>query len=78
MSFNTRSPGNSNCIFLTYIFYLEDFLSTREAKALKPSVRMTTVETSAVDASLSGPEEADIFPAAVCSTIRVILYTHYV
>ena len=64
--------------FLPHIFYLEDFSSTQEeVKALKPSVHMSSAETSAVDASLSGPEEVDIFPAVVCSTTWVILNTHY-
>lgn len=48
-----------------------------EVKALKPSVHMRTVETKAVDASLLGPKEMDIFPAVVCLTTWVILYTHY-
>lgn len=29
----------------------------------------------AVHASLSGPEEVDIFPSVVCSSTQVILYT---
>lgn len=65
---------NSKSIFLTYIFYLEDFLSS---KTEKHSVCMTTVETSAVSTALSGPKEVDIFPALVCSITWVILCTHY-
>lgn len=52
---------NSSVFFFTSIFYLEDLSSTQEAKALKTSVRMTSAETSAVDAALSGPTGSGYF-----------------
>lgn len=45
--------------------YLEAFSFTPLAGAARP----------AVGASLSGPEEVDIFPSVLCSPAQVILYT---
>lgn len=45
--------------------YLEAFSLTPLAGAARP----------AVEASLSGPEEVDIFPSVVSSLTQVILYT---
>lgn len=44
---------------------LEAFSYTPPAGAARP----------AVEASLSAPEEVDIFPSVVCSPTQVILYT---
>ena len=51
---------------MLFFFFFTSF--TGEVKALKPSVHM---RTSAVDTSLSGPEEVDIFPAS-----RFLFFTH--
>lgn len=48
-------------VFSTSIFYLKGLSSSQEAKALKTSVRMTSAETSAVDAALSGPTGSGYF-----------------